>query len=259
MGKRRSRWDMEHYLRDLKNGISQGTGADYIPGITIHDFPSRGISARIPGKTSDRVNHCLSRNEEYYFIILDHDPDVLDIWEQFRLRLTETLDISSRLNIRHPHQGSFPSPITTDFVIVRRNGIQARTIKETKELSDPRVLEKFSIEYLYWKEHGIDWKIVTEKEINRDLAKNLQWLHSGPTVAELIPDNHLHEEASALLLELIHEGEFAFSSVLEIVEDSLGLSHGSALTLFKELRRKNQLPLDLNRPVNFMDPFVKED
>ena len=259
MGKHRSRWDMEHYLRDLKNGVSQGKGSDYTPGITIHDFPSKGISSRIPGHTSNRISHCLSRNEEYYFIIQDYDPDVLDIREQFRLRLTETLDISSRFNIPHPRQGNFPSPITTDFVITRRDGIQARTIKETKELSDPRVLEKFSIEYQYWKERGIDWKVVTEKEINRDLARNLQWLHAGPKASELIPDTKLREEASTLLLELISEREFIFSSMLEIVEESLGLSYGSGITLFKEMVLSKRVPLNLNRPINFMNPFAEED
>ena len=37
-----------------------------------------------------------------------------------------------------------------------------------------RVLEKFSIECQYWKEKGIDWKIVTEKDIQWDKARNLQ-------------------------------------------------------------------------------------
>ena len=45
MGKRRPTWDYQHYLRYLKEGRGQGTGADYKPWIYIHDFPSRGISA----------------------------------------------------------------------------------------------------------------------------------------------------------------------------------------------------------------------
>ena len=259
LGKHRARWDEKRYIRDLRNGVSQGTGASYIPGISIHDFPSRGISSRIYGQTTGRIHHCLSRNEEYYFIILDHDPDVLDIREQFWLRLSETLEIASRLNIRHPRQGSFPSPISTDFVITRRDGIYARTVKESRELEDPRVLEKFSIEFQYWKEKGIDWKVVTENEINRDLARNLRWLHSGPSVTEIIPDAGLREEASDLLIELIGERQFPFSGMLEIVEEGLGLPSGAAITLFKHLVLAGRVPLDLNQPINFMDPFAKED
>ena len=57
MGKRRPTWDYQHYLRYLKEGRGQGTGADYKPWIYIHDFPSRGISARIPGRTTGRIHH----------------------------------------------------------------------------------------------------------------------------------------------------------------------------------------------------------
>ncbi|MBQ3864638.1 MAG: heteromeric transposase endonuclease subunit TnsA, partial [Clostridia bacterium] len=164
-----------------------------------------------------------------------------------------------RLNIRHPRQGNFPSPISTDFVITRRDGIYARTVKESRELEDPRVLEKFSIEFQYWKEKGIDWKIVTEKEINRDLARNLQWLHSGPSVTEIIPDAGLREEACALLLELFAERQFSFSGMLEIAEEGLGLPPGAAITLFKNLVLTGRVSLDLNQPMDFMDPFAKED
>ena len=96
MGKRRRKWDEQRYLLDLKSGVSQGTGADYIPGISVHDFPSRGIVARISGRKTGRIHHLLSHWEEYYFYLLDTDPDVLDIQEQFWLRLSETLDIASR-------------------------------------------------------------------------------------------------------------------------------------------------------------------
>lgn len=258
MGKRRRTWNEDRYLLDLKNGVSQGSGADYIPGISVHDFPSRGVVARIPGRKTGRIHHLLSRWEEYYFYLLDTDPDVLDIHEQFRLRLSETLDIASRFNIRHPRQGSFFNPLSTDFLIFRRDGIQARTIKETRELSNPRVLEKFSIECQYWKEREIDWKVVTEKEINLIRSRNLQWLYAPPTVAAAVPDEALRYEALDLFMNLLEEKQFSFSAIIEIVEESLALKHGSAIALFKDLALSGRLYLDLDRPLNFMDSFSKE-
>jgi len=258
MGKRRRTWNEERYFLDLKNGVSQGTGAGYIPGISVHDFPSRGVVARIPGRKTGRIHHLLSHWEEYYFYLVDTDPDVLDIQEQFRLRLSETLDIASRFNIRHPRQGSFFSPLSTDFLIFRRDGILARTIKEARELSNPRVLEKFSIESQYWKEKGIDWKVVTEKEINLIRSKNLQWLYAPPTAAEAVPDEGLRNEALDLFMALLKEKYFSFSAMIEIVEDALSLKYGNAISLFKELVLSGRLYLDLNRPLNFMDPLAKE-
>jgi len=258
MGKKRTVWNHQRYLFDLKNGISQGTGADYIPGISVHDFPSRGIVARVLGRKTGRIHHLLSRLEEYYFYLLDTDPDVLDIREQFRLRLTETLEIASRFNIRHPRKGSFLNPLSTDFLITRHDGLHARTIKESGELSNPRVLEKFSIEYQYWKEKGVDWKIVTEKEINRVRARNLQWLYSRPFSADSVPDEALRNEALALLQDLLAEEYFSFSAIIEIVEEGLSLSPGSAICLFKDLILSGRIHLDLDRPLNFMNPLAKE-
>lgn len=258
MGKRRRIWNEERYLLDLKNGVSQGSGADYTPGISVHDFPSRGVVARVPGRKTGRVHHLLSHWEEYYFYLLDTDPDVLDIQEQFWLRLSETLHIASRFNIPHPRQGSFFSPLSTDFLIIRRDRVHARTIKETRDLSDPRVLEKFSIECHYWKERGIDWKVVTEKEINLNRCRNLQWLYAPPTAAEAVPDEGLRNEALALFMDLLEEKQFSFSAIIEIVEESLFLKHGNAISLFKELVLSGRLYLDLDRPMNFMNPLAKE-
>ena len=165
MGKRRPAWDYQHYFRYLKEGRGQGTGVDYKPWIYIHDFPSRGVSARIPG-----------------------DPDVQDIREQFPLRLTETMEIARRLNVKHPWKGDFPFVMTTDFLVTRTDGLHARTVKCSDELNNPRTIEKFSIEQSYWAACGIDWKIVTEKQISRDRALNRQWLYTGETPEGLIPE-----------------------------------------------------------------------
>ena len=52
---------------DSIKAAGQGTGADYIPWIKIHDFPSSGVCARIRGRTTGRIHHLLSRNESAYF------------------------------------------------------------------------------------------------------------------------------------------------------------------------------------------------
>lgn len=259
MGKRRAKWDYKHYIQYLKEGRGQGTGAAYKPFITIHDFPSRGVSARIPGQTTGRIHHLLSRNEEYYFYLLDYDPDVLDIREQFPLRLSETLEIANKLNIRHPKIGSFPYPITTDFLITRQDGLHARTVKLTSELDNLRTLEKFTIERNYWEGKKVDWKIVTEKQINRDRARNLHWLHSGKTVAELIPDPKIRENAASRLSELIDEKMYTFADIIEIIECAFSLSYGSGIALLKDLIRSGRFHMDLNHPIDFSNPIVKEE
>ena len=247
MGKRRPAWDYRHYLRYLKEGRGQGTGADYKPWIYIHDFPSRGVSARIPGRTTGRIHHLLSRHEEYYFYILDADPDVLDIREQFPLRLTETMEIARRLNVKHPWKGDFPFVMTTDFLVTRADGLHARTIKCSDELDNPRIIEKFSIEQAYWASHGVGWKIVTEKQVSREQALNCQWLYSGESPESFIPDPETRQEAQAFLLGLVDENHLLPADGIEFFENTFGLPAGSAIALYKSLIIAGAISPDMSR------------
>ena len=247
MGKRRPTWDYRHYLRYLKEGRGQGAGSDYKPWIYIHDFPSRGVSARIPGRTTGRIHHLLSRNEEYYFYLLDADPDVLDIREQFPLRLTETMEIARKLNIKHPWKGDFPFVMTTDFLITRKDGLHARTIKCSAELDKPRIIEKFSVEQAYWASHGVGWKIITEKQICRDRALNCQWLYSGEAPENLIPDHDIRQEAQVSLLGQVDEDGRLPASRIEPFESASRLPPGSAIALYKSLIITGAISPDMSR------------
>lgn len=256
MGKKRSAWDYKHYLKYLKEGRGQGSGQNYKPWIQIHDFPSKGVCARPLGRKSGRVHHLLSRNEEFYFYLLDTDPDVDDIREQFPLRLSETLDIAESLGIRHPYKGSFYDVMTTDFLITRKDGLHARTVKMSSELASARVREKFSIEYEYWKSRGIDWKIVTEKQINRDRARNFQWLYSGQPAGDLVPDAVLRKEASDTLLALINEGCLLFPGIVDVVETGYSLPPGACIALYKELILDGMVSIDMDQRIDRLFSYI---
>ena len=146
MAKPRAKWSESVYRRYLKEGRGQGTGSTYIPWLTIHSFASLGTVSRILGRTTGRIHHLLSHNEEFYFYLLDFNPDVTDIREQFPLDLDSTVRIAKQLGFRHPYYPgitSFPAVMTTDFLITCTDGLKARTIKMKKELDKPRVVEKF--------------------------------------------------------------------------------------------------------------------
>ena len=251
MGKRRPGWDYHHYLRYLKEGRGQGEGSDYKPWIYIHDFPSCGMSVRVPGKTTGRIHHLLSRNEEYYFYILDADPDVTDIREQFPLRLTETIEIARRMNIRHPWKGSFPFVMTTDFLITKADGIHARTVKCSGELDSPRVVEKFSIESRYWSDKGVDWKIVTERQIDRELALNLQWLDSGDKPESLIPDTETREALKHGVLGMVDDRGLLPTNCITVLEKRFPVPPGSAISIYKSLVLDGSLAPNLRQKLFF--------
>jgi hypothetical protein len=52
----------------------------------------------------------------------------------------------------------------------------ARTYKRSCDLSDVRTLQKLEIERVYWRLKGIDWAIMTEKEINPIVIGNVAFV-----------------------------------------------------------------------------------
>jgi len=66
-------------------------------------------------------------------------------------------------------------------------------MKFEKDLNDERVVEKFEIEKCYWEQQGVDWEIVTKKELPITFISNLKFLRG----AYFIDDS----ETAALLIE----------------------------------------------------------
>ena len=172
---------------------------------------------------------------------------MLDIREQFPLRLTETMEIARRLNVKHPWKGDFPFVMTTDFLVTRADGLHARTIKCSDELDNPRIIEKFSIEQAYWASHGVGWKIVTEKQVSREQALNCQWLYSGESPESFIPDPETRQEAQAFLLGLVDENHLLPADGIEFFENTFGLPAGSAIALYKSLIIAGAISPDMSR------------
>lgn len=64
-------------------GRGQGEFEDYIPWLTVRDFPSNGRCAREKGVKINRDYHFLSDLERYFFYITEWDTNVVNIREQF--------------------------------------------------------------------------------------------------------------------------------------------------------------------------------
>ena len=261
MGRNRRKWSEQQYQRYIKEGRGQNIGADYIPWIKIHDFPSNGVCSRIRGRTTGRIHHLLSRNESAYFYLLDCSPRVSDIREQFPLSLQDTLDIARSLGIRHPwdYSASFPVVMTTDFLITTPEGLLARTVKETGALSDARVLEKFAIEHAYWERHSVDWKIVTEKQIDFEKSRNLQWLYYGRSLDELVPDCQKHDGILAAFLELYETSGLPLPDAVEIIEAGFSLPPGGGMAVFKKLIILGLIRLDLSHRIDPTQIFCRKE
>lgn len=163
MAKRKSGWTEEKVERYTKAGKGQGELGEYIPWLNVQDFSSKGNVTRINGWKTKRKHEFFSNLERKYFFLLDWSGDVIDIREQFPMDREQTFKIVEAKGISHSIDQSSNTiiPMTKDFfVTLIKNESRvyfARTVKPSKDLEDPRIIEKFEIERDYWEKKGVDW------------------------------------------------------------------------------------------------------
>jgi len=254
MGKNRTTNTWKSVTWKIRQGYGRGEGLGYKPWLTGHEFASMGRFIRLTGRTVPRMYRFLSGLEADAFVIYDSMPDVSDILEQYYDTLEETLEISSLLHIKHPFSGKYYNPVTTDLVIRKGNSWIARAVKSTRDLGNPRILEKLEIERIYFERRNVDWKIITEKELNRDLVQNLNWLWYGESPEVLFSDPHLLPEAESLFFRWYSEECLPFPALLDQIESRFCLLPGSGVCVFKSLLRKGRIRIDMNKPINMLNP-----
>ena len=254
MGRRRSKNTIAKIHRKAAQGRGRGSGDSYKPGIYTYEIPSKGKVARVKGMTSGRVHHCLSSLEKRFLLLLDCDSLVSEIKEQYLLPLEETLMIAAESKIRHPSADQCPSVMSTDFYYCRNGHWYAVAIKTTEDLKEKRTQEKLEIERMYWAKKGIPWKIVTEKEIPRQKATNLEWLYSGEPIEVLIPDEAFRKDLEEAFLELYDDLTIPFAEIIDTMESYCRLRPGTVLQMYKNLIRKDKIAVDLERPLYSGEP-----
>jgi hypothetical protein len=215
----------------------------------VQDFPSKGMASRVYGEKAQRVHHLFSNNELCYFYALDWSDKVIDIKEQFPLLdLEMSLRIAGKLGVAHPYDNAsgFPYVLTSDFMIVTMSGIKVRTIKMADELKKRRVAEKLEIERIYWQEQNVDWGIVTERELNKHKAYNIEWLAQAKNLTDFSLDGGLSEMLTARFLECCANLDMTYADIADKIEEEFDLSKGIGLCVLKHLAYRKKIAVDIN-------------
>ncbi|MED3782786.1 TnsA endonuclease N-terminal domain-containing protein [Heyndrickxia sporothermodurans] len=242
--------------KKLKEGRGQGIGVDYKPWVTIQDVPSLGRATRLKGIKIPRQFEFLSDLERNYFYLLEYSDLVIDIREQYPLLpIEETIVIADELGIKHPTNPKTGKPVemTTDFLITVNKDQQhqhlARTLKYKDDLMEERVLEKFEIERVYWERQDIDWGIVTELEISKDMAHNIAFVHgySDLSVIEGFEEITVYEidDMSIYFMKKLLAEDQTVKQLVKEFERDFGMVVGCGLSLFKHLVITKAIELDL--------------
>ncbi|MGM0881384.1 MAG: TnsA endonuclease N-terminal domain-containing protein [Bacillota bacterium] len=248
--------------RRLKEGRGQGHFAAYKPWLTIHDVPSHGIVTRILGWKSGRLHHLFSEHFELaHFYQMEWSTNVIDIREQYPLLpLEKTLYIAEQLGVRHPTDPRTHHPIvmTTDQLITVKGGediyFEAHSIKPKSKLGK-RVIEKLEIERKFFEDSGITWRLITEKQINYELVKNVIWLHSSKSVVD-IPEisTELIWKFEPVLLQALEDQSRPFAKITLEQDQLHDLSPGTCISITKFLLANRYWKVDMTK---LLQPTLK--
>ena len=238
MAKHRRVWNHSTYDKYLREGRGQGIGADYKPWVQIQDFPSLGMVSRVSGTTTGRIHHLVSNLELSLFYLLDWSDDVTDIREQYPLSdITQAIDIAEKANIRYPYdsKSGFPYVLTSDFHLDTKQGTMVMSVKPSSELGKPRVREKLEIERRYWTIRGVSWSIMTENEINRVKANNIEWLAQAKDLSVFGLSEVTQDACREYFLQSFYTYRTHLIILFKTIEKIFGLVAGMGLNIYKHL------------------------
>ena len=241
----------------IRDGRGQGHGEHYTPWYKVQNVPSLGYAHRVRGWKTNRRHEFLSNLELGFFLLLEWALPVRDIREQFPLLpLDETVAIAKELGFKHPTvPGTHTLTVmTSDFVVdVGKNASTeeyARTIKPAKALSSERILEKFEIEKRYWLRRGVDWGVVTEREIPTELVKNIGWVHPYKDISNRLNVGSADvDKAEHAMKRFIGQG-FSLSASASTVDDQFGLPGGTCLALARHFFATRRWLVDMLKPID---------
>lgn len=266
MAKRNLNWNENKLKRFLEEGRGQGIGRDYKPWLTIQDFPSIGRVSRIYSNKTQRIHQFFSDNETRMFYLLHWEDEVIDIREHYPLLdIGQVIEDKRGLNLDKfvDKQTGTPYVFSTTFLITvkgRKNKefYIARSVKSSIELEKKHIIEKFELERRYWESKGIDWGIVTQKDIPVIKAKNIEWVYSAlENSEERGIDGKTKIDLSHELALILSDSSDTVRSITSNLDDEFQLEKGTGLYLFKYLIATKSIQVDMEKKIDINVPANK--
>lgn len=251
MGKRKLEAHAD-FERALRNGFGVGRGESYAPWLRVQDVSSMGRSHKIPGIRTNRTHHLLSDLEKRFFLIAEYLPSTIDIREQFPLfPLCLVQNVAEQVGITYPKHPKSKKPIvmTTDFLITKSDGNETKfvavTVKPSSELTLTRVREKLEIERLWWGMLEVEWKIVTELQLNRVVCDNLDWMSDPLRGGKKLEFEEITSDLKEKVASNISIGVHAWESLVETVGDVIKREKGFCAKLLRSMMWERIFIVDL--------------
>ncbi len=248
-----------------KQGRGQGTVEEYKPWLTIRDISSSGFSHRIKGWKTNRTHHFLSNLELSFFFWLEWSPNIVDIRERYPLLpIEKTIEVAEQFNFKHPKEKKSGEHIvmTTDFLVdydieSSRNIKKAYSVTPYNRLNQTRFLRRTFIERGFWHSQGIDFTVITDKDIPIEISNNVEWFWSARQF-DFLPVNTYEELffTELTLSENLTNSSMPLAKACLFTDDQLGLKPGSSIQLVKHLIANRYWEVDMTKRITTSKPLV---
>jgi len=246
---------MELYSFDDLNEVEA-----HKPGVTVQSFSSKGQMSRVYCKTTGRLHTCMSKLEHVTHVVVDQNPRIIDIKDQYTHDLRLSLEVAVALGTNHPPQKEkIKEPLTTDLLVefIGKNGasnrivgIYVKYVKDLRGAHNYRNAEKLQLERKSLAELGIQTFVVTEKTFDKTTLENILWML---TVSEdQLAGEANSEYAKELLLEIHKTPDEKLSTSLIKLDEAQGEEHGFHLTEVKCLLQLGLLSFELTKNFTYL-------
>lgn len=163
--------------------------------------------------------------------------------------MTITKRLCEEPGIKHPEHSGVLQFMSTDFLVKTGDPDKhtlALQVKTSDDLEDPRTVEKLEIERLYWTLKEIPWYVITEKEIPKQVFRNIDWLYSLQA-----QDYSLAEEAEFFEFFSNHLEKNSHLTVIDLckrLDTSYHLELGESLFQIRALLARRYFHFDIRIP-----------
>jgi hypothetical protein len=146
--------------------------------LRTQDVSSHGFRSRVPCVYENkRFYHTMSFNETLALAELLHDPEVIDIKEQYPITdIDKSRAFAEQLGIKHPRYfgTAVDSIITWDFLCTLIGGKKrVVSVKPKALLEDKRTKEKLTLEEALANALGYEYRITTDEDVRTEKVRNI--------------------------------------------------------------------------------------
>lgn len=227
--------------------------------VKVTTFSSKGRVTRMQGIKTNKIHHLQSDNQLRAFLLFEWSDKVTDIQESYPLTdLLEVIDEKEDLRLdkfMDKESNKLYILHTNFFLTINENGKDkyvAVVVKNTSELKRKVVIEKLEIERRYYEVKKIDFKIITEKELNRVFCKNIEWVretlhHDGIDKKEIVSEE--------LYWRLKVSGNIIVDQALRLFEKDNDIEPGLGLYLFRFLIATKKIRVNMKEKIKINIPI----